>query len=145
MEWDEDAANELLCNKHFLPVANKPLIFYPIESIAASGIKEVLITYNPGGLDLAKKFLGDGSNWGLKFTYVVQENPRGGLADIVRVCEKDLKKDLFLLHLGDNIFTEGIKTQVDYFLKNKPSGMVTMLKYKDNSRLGVPVFDKKED
>ena len=130
-------------NKHFLPVANKPLIFYPVESIAASGIKEVLITYNPGGLDLAKKFLGDGSNWGLKFTYVVQENPRGGLADIVRVCEKELKGDLFLLHLGDNIFTEGIKTQVDYFMNNKPNGMVTMLKFKDNSRLGVPVFNKK--
>ena len=64
-------------NKHFLPVANKPLIFYPIESIAASGIKDVLITYNPGGLDLVKKFLGDGSNWGLKFTYVLQENSRG--------------------------------------------------------------------
>jgi len=130
-------------NKHFLPVANKPLIFYPIEAIASSGIKEVLITYNPGGLDLAKKFLGDGSVWGLKFTYILQENPRGGLADIVRVCEKDLKGDLFLLHLGDNIFTEGIKEQVKYFLDKKPNGMVTMLKFKDNFRLGVPVFNKK--
>lgn len=130
-------------NKHFLPLANKPLLFYPIESVAASGIKDVLITYNPGGLEIAKKFLGDGSAWGLKFTYVLQENPRGGLADIVRVCEKDLNKDLFLLHLGDNIFTEGIKEQVKYFIEKKPNGLVTMLKFKDNYRLGVPVFDKK--
>ena len=130
-------------NKHFLPVANKPLIFYPIEAVALSGIKDVLITYNPGGLELTKKFLGDGSNWGLKFTYVLQENSRGGLANIVRVCEKDLKKDLFLLHLGDNIFTEGIKPYVDYFLDKKPNGLVTMVKFKDNSRLGVPVFNKK--
>ena len=130
-------------NKHFLPVANKPLIFYPIESIASSGIKDVLITYNPGGLDLARKHLGDGSNWGLNFTYVVQENPRGGLADIVRVCEKELGKEPFLLHLGDNIFTEGIKAQVDYFLDKKPNGMITMVKCKDNARLGVPVFNKK--
>lgn len=130
-------------NKHFLPVANKPLLFYSIEAVAASGIKEVLITYNPGGLELVKKFLDDGGNWGLKFSYVLQENPRGGLADIVRVCEKELKGDLFLLHLGDNIFTEGIKEQVKYFLAKKPNGLITMVKFKDNSRLGVPVFDKK--
>lgn len=129
-------------NKHFLPVANKPLIFYPIETVADAGIKEICITYNPGGLDLVKEYLGDGDRWGLKFTYVVQENPRGGLADIIRVCEKDLGGDKFLLHLGDNIFTEGIKPQVDRFIKEKPNGMVTMVKHKDNKRLGVPVFDK---
>ncbi|MFC1625690.1 glucose-1-phosphate thymidylyltransferase [Patescibacteria group bacterium] len=130
-------------NKHFLPLANKPLLFYPIETVASAGIKDVLITYNPGGLDFVKRHLGDGSAWGLKFTYVKQKNPRGGLADIVRVCEKELKGDLFLLHLGDNIFTEGIKEQVKYFVDNKPNGLVTMVKFKDNTRLGVPVFDKK--
>jgi len=130
-------------NKHFIPVANKPLIFYPIEAVAEAGIKEVAITYNPGGLDLAKEFLGDGSKWGLKFSYVLQEQARGGLADIVRVCEKYLGNDPFLLHLGDNIFTEGIKPYVNHFLKEKPNGMVTMVKHKENARLGVPVFDKK--
>src|SRR3990172_6323896 len=76
-------------NKHFIPVANKPLIFYPIEAVAETGIKDVLITYNPGWLEAVKSRLGDGSKWGLKFTYILQKNPQG-LADIVRSCEKEL-------------------------------------------------------
>ena len=104
-------------NKHFIPVANKPLLFYSIEAVAAVGVKDVIITYNPEGLEIAKEYLGDGGRWGLKFTYVLQENPRGGLADIVRVSEEALGEDDFLLHLGDNIFSEGIKEVVDHFLK----------------------------
>jgi len=129
-------------NKHFIPVANKPLIFYPIEAVAAAGIKDVAITYNPEGLEMVKSYLGDGSRWGLKFTYVLQESPRGGLADIVRVCEEYVGEDRFLLHLGDNIFSEGIKQLVERFSKGDINGLVTMVKHKDNKRLGVPVFDK---
>src|SRR3989344_9614309 len=105
-------------NKHFIPVANKPLIFYPIEAIAQAGIKEVAITYNPGGLELARDFLGDGSRWGLKFTYVMQEKPLG-LANVFQVCEKFVGSDKFFMHNGDNIFSEGIKTHVDLFHKSR--------------------------
>jgi glucose-1-phosphate thymidylyltransferase len=129
-------------NKHFIPVGNKPLIFYPIEAIAEAGIKEIAITYNPGGLEEAQNLLGDGSQWGLKFTYILQEKP-AGLANIVEVCEDFVKNDSFVLHLGDNIFTDGIKDAVDYFIKNKPNGLVTMIHHKQNRRMGVPYFDKK--
>lgn len=128
-------------NKHFIPIANKPLIFYPIETIADSGIKEVAITYNPGGLDEANTFLGNGSRWGLKFTYILQENPKG-LANIFQVCEQYLKGEPFVLHLGDNIFVDGIKNLVDHFEKEKPKGLVAMVHHKENTRLGVPYFDK---
>ncbi len=128
-------------NKHFIPVANKPLIFYPIETVVNAGIKEILLTYNPGALEMVKSYLGDGSRWGAKFTYVLQEEPKG-LANIFQVCEKDLAGEPFLMHNGDNIFTEGIKEAVEYFLKNKPNGLVTMVHHKDNRRLGVPYFDE---
>jgi len=128
-------------NKHFIPIANKPLIFYPIETVADAGIKDILITYNPGMLTMVKNFLGDGSRWGVKFTYVLQEEPKG-LANILEVCEKALGGDVFLMHNGDNIFTEGIRETVDYFLKEKPNGLVTMVHHKDNTRLGVPYFDE---
>lgn len=128
-------------NKHFIPVANKPLIYYPIEAVAEAGIKEIAITYNPGGLELAQQFLGDGSQWGVKFTYILQEDPKG-VANIFQVCKKFIGDDLFFLHLGDNIFTEGIKKYVDYFAKNKPDGMVLMVHHPENSRMGVPYFDK---
>lgn len=129
-------------NKHFIPVANKPLIFYPVETIAKTGIKEVGITYNPEGLEEAQSVLGDGSKWGLKFTYILQEKP-AGLANIVEVCEKYLAGDSFVLHLGDNIFVEGINEAMDYFVKEKPNGLVTMIHHKENKRMGVPYFNKK--
>lgn len=128
-------------NKHFIPVANKPLILYPIETVANTGIKEIAITYNPGGLEEAKNLLGDGSQWGITITYVLQEKP-AGLANIVEVCEEFVKGDSFVLHLGDNIFVEGINDAFEYFEKNKPNGLVTMLHHPDNRRLGVPYFDE---
>src|SRR3989344_5306817 len=95
-------------NKHFIPLANKPLIFYPIETVVAAGIRDVGITYNPGFLDEVKSYLGDGKRWGAKFTYILQEKP-AGLANIVQVCEDYLHGDSFVFHLGDNIFDRGIK------------------------------------
>lgn len=129
-------------NKHFIPIANKPLIFYPIEKIAEAGIKDIALTYNPEGLEEAKSLLGDGSRWGVKFTYVLQEEPKG-LANIFQVCEEYLAGSSFVMHNGDNIFIDGIKELVDYFLREKPNALVTMVKHDDNRRLGVPFFDDK--
>ena len=128
-------------NKHFIPVANKPLIFYPLETIADAGIKEVGITYNPGGLEETEAYLGDGSKWGLNITYILQEKPVG-LANIVQVCEQFINGDSFVFHLGDNIFVSGIKEQVDYFEKEKPNGLITMIHHQENRRMGVPFFNK---
>ncbi len=128
-------------NKHFIPVANKPLIFYPIETIAKTGIKEIAITYNTGGLEEVQNMLGDGSRWGVSFSYVLQEKP-AGLANIVEVCEEFVNGDSFVLHLGDNIFVDGIDQELDYFLREKPNGMVTMLHHPENRRMGVPYFDE---
>lgn len=129
-------------NKHLIPVANKPLILYPIETVAKAGIKEIAITYNPGGLDQIKNFLGDGSQWGVKISYVLQKEPKG-LANIFQVCEKFLDGSPFVMHLGDNIFTGGIQDLVDHFVKEKPNGLVGKLHHPENTRLGVPIFDKK--
>lgn len=128
-------------NKHFIPIANKPLIFYPIETVAGCGIKDIAITYNPSGLEEAQELLGDGSRWGIKFSYILQEEPKG-LANIFQVCEDYLEGKPFVLHLGDNIFVDGIKDFVETFNKKKPDGLVAMIHHKDNKRLGVPFFDK---
>jgi glucose-1-phosphate thymidylyltransferase len=129
-------------NKHFIPVANKPLIHYAIEAVAEAGIRQVAITYNPGWFDYVKGQLGNGKKWGLKFTYILQEKPLG-LANIFQVCEEFIDGDSFLLHLGDNIFADGIKELVDHFNREKPDGLVAKVKHSENWRLGVPIFDKK--
>lgn len=128
-------------NKHFIPIANKPLIYYPIETLANAGIKNIAITYNPGQLEYAKKILGNGSRWDLHFTFILQEKPLG-LANIVYVCKKYLNGSDFVFHLGDNIFINGIKPLVDYFIKHKPDGLIAMLHHRENTRMGVPYFDK---
>ncbi len=127
-------------NKHFIPVANKPLIFYPIETIVSAGIKNIALTYNPGDLEEVKDILGDGSRWGVEFTFVLQEKPKG-LANIFQVCEDFVKGDNFVMHLGDNIFVDGISDLVDHFEKTKPDGLVAMVHHSENTRLGVPYFD----
>lgn len=129
-------------NKHFIPLANKPLLFYAIEEVAIAGITEIGINYNPGQLDEIKNHLGDGKKWGVNFTYILQEAPKG-LANIVEVSEAFLGKDKFLMHLGDNIFYGGIKGLVDAFDKSKLNAMASIIHHKDNCRMGVPYFDKK--
>lgn len=128
-------------NKHFIPVANKPLIFYPIESVVEAGITDIGITYNPEFLDVVKSELGDGSRWGARFTYILQEKP-AGLANIIEVAEEFIGNDKFFLHLGDNIFADGIKEFVDYFNQNDADALVPMVHHKENRRLGVPYFDE---
>jgi len=129
-------------NKHFISLANKPLLFYAIEEVVEAGIQEIGINYNPGQLEEIKSFLGEGERWGVKFTFILQEAPLG-LAHIIKVSQPFLKRDKFLMHLGDNIFYGGIKNLVDSFLQRKASAMMSIIHHKENRRLGVPYFDEK--
>ncbi len=129
-------------NKHFIPLANKPLIFYAIETVTEAGVKEIGINYNPGQLEEIKSWLGDKNRWGVKFHFILQDRP-AGLAHIIQVSQDFLKGEKFIMHLGDNIFYGGIRSLVDYFLKNKLNALVPMLHHQENSRMGVPYFDKK--
>ncbi len=128
-------------NKHFIPVANKPLIYYPIETIKSAGINEIAITYDPAYYDSVKSLLGDGSQWGVRFTYILQEKPLG-LANIIQVCEEFTGDEKFFLHLGDNIFLDGIVDLVKGFDSSSDNALVTMVQHKDNTRLGVPYLDE---
>jgi len=129
-------------NKNFLPVANKPLLFYAIETLAELGIKEIGVNYNPYQLEEIKSYLGDGRKWGVRFTFILQEEPLG-LAHIIKVAEPFFKKDKFVMHLGDNIFYGGIKSLMDYFLNEKLNALAPVVHHRENWRLGVPYFDKK--
>jgi len=127
-------------NKHLLPIANKPLLLYPIEDIAGVGIKQVGIIVNETRPAI-EALLGTGSKWGLKITYINQPQPLG-LAHVVKTAEKWLGKTPFFMHNGDNIFTDGIKEPYQYFKKHKPDAVLTILEHEENYRLGVPYFDK---
>ena len=128
-------------NKHFIPLANKPLLFYALETMAAAGIKEVGINYNAGQLDEIKHYLGNGRKWGLKLTYIFQEKPLG-LANIVEVSQEFLQGDKFVMHLGDNIFFGGIKNLAAEFAAKKGwNALLVTIHHPQNKRMGVPYFD----
>jgi len=127
-------------NKHFIPIANKPLIHYAIETMTEAGIKDIGINYNPGQKQEIKSRLGTGRKWGVKFTYILQDQPLG-LANIIEVSRQFLGKSRFVMSLGDNIFQGGIVGLVKKFNKSKANALLTTIHHSENTRMGVPYFD----
>ena len=129
-------------NKHLIPIGNKPLLSYPLENVARVGIKEVGVIVNPDTKQSIMDFVGSGSKWGMKVTYIEQDEPKG-LAHVVQISQKFLGKSPFVYHLGDNIFSNGgIAHPVEHFIKSKADAVLTVVEHAENFRLGVPFFDE---
>lgn len=90
-------------SKQIMPVYDKPMIYYPMSVLMLSDIKEVLIITTPRDITMFQELLGDGSQWGMRFEYAIQEKPRG-LADAFIVGEEFIGDSDVALILGDNIF-----------------------------------------
>ncbi len=123
-------------NKHLIPIANKPILYYAIEAAADAGIKEIGIVHNADSQEVPK-YIGDGAKWGVKITYIPQETP-GGLAQVVQLAEKFIAGDKFVFYLGDNMLVGGVKRFVDEFEKSGCNCYLTLSRVKDPERFGVP-------
>ncbi|WXG45008.1 MAG: glucose-1-phosphate thymidylyltransferase [Promethearchaeati archaeon SRVP18_Atabeyarchaeia-1] len=127
-------------NKHMLPVANKPILFYGLESIRDAGVKEIGIIVGPMN-ETIRESIGDGTKFGVKVSYIDQPDPKG-LAHAVLAAEGFIGEEPFVMYLGDNLLRKGIKYLVDDFKNSKYDAMVVLTKVKDPRLFGVAEVDK---
>lgn len=125
--------------KQMIKVANKPLLVYNIEQLREAGVTDVAIVSGTW-LEYLKKELGDGEKFGVRLTYVYQDKPLG-LAHAVNCAKGMLCDDEFILVLGDNLLTEGLKETIDLFCAQRASCLVNLYSVADPKPYGVAVFD----
>ena len=125
--------------KQLVPVANKPILFYGLESIAAAGITDLGMIVGDTR-DEVMAAVGDGSRWGLRVTFIHQEEPLG-LAHCVRLARDFLADDPFLMYLGDNLLETGVEGVVSAFEAQQPAALILLHHVDDPRRYGVAVVE----
>src|SRR5438874_10166473 len=122
--------------KQLIPVANKPVLFYGIEAMAQAGIEDVGIIIAPETGDEIRTAAGDGSRFGVKLTYIVQDEPLG-LAHAVLTAEGFLGDSPFVMYLGDNLLQGGIEDLVAAFREHAPDALILLTPVPDPHHYGV--------
>jgi len=122
-------------NKHMLPIANKPMLFYGLEHLVRAGIKEIFIVVGPIK-EGVKEAVGDGSKFGAKVEYVEQKEPKG-LAHAVMVSEPYIGNDSFVMYLGDNLLREGAEPMINTFVEKKADSVIAVKLVKNPSLYGI--------
>ncbi len=125
-------------SKQLLPIYDKPMIFYPLETLLKAGIKDILIIVAPDHAGDFLKLLGSGREFGCKFTYEIQDKPEG-LAQAFVIGENFIGKDSVTLILGDNLFEEDFSVAIQSFEKG---GRIFAKQVSDPERFGVVEFDE---
>src|ERR1700729_323756 len=125
--------------KQLLPVANKPVLFYGLEAIAAAGITDVGIVVGDTAPAI-EAAVGDGSRFGISVTYIRQQAPLG-LAHAVLVARDFLGDDDFVMYLGDNFIVGGITDLVEEFAATRPSARIMLARVSDPRSFGVAELD----
>ena len=129
-------------NKHLLPVYNKPMIYYPLKTLADAGIKDILIVSGPGHAGHFVNLLGSGKDFGVNLRYEIQEEA-GGIAQALGLAKDFIGNDSVVVILGDNIFEDEIKKHAENFEKSGNGAMIFLKEVglKAARRFGIAVVD----
>jgi glucose-1-phosphate thymidylyltransferase len=121
--------------KQLVPVANKPVLYYGIEAIAAAGIDDIGVVVGDTQAEI-RAAVGDGSAWNVKVTYIEQDAPRG-LAHAVLISEPFIDGEPFVMYLGDNLLNKGITPLVRDFVRDRPAAQILLAHVRDPQMFGV--------
>lgn len=130
----------LITNKHLLPVYNKPMILYPLETLKRSGVNEIMIVCGKEHAGHFMNFLGSGKEYGVKLSYALQNNS-GGIAEALSLAEDFADEEKIAVILGDNIYERDFKKEVERF-KKREGATVFIKKVPDPHRFGVALIKK---
>lgn len=132
----------LAVSKQMLPIYDKPMIYYPISTLMLGGIKEILIISTPNDMDQFKRLLGDGSQWGVNFEYIIQDSP-DGLPQAFTLGESFLGNDNCAFILGDNIFYGNMfGSYIKNAISREEGATVFGYQVADPERFGVVELDQ---
>ena len=122
--------------KQLLPIANKPMSEYCIESMKNAGVKEIAIIIGGIGTQKVKEYYGNGEKFGVKITYILQDFPRG-IAHAISLCENFIANEKFLVFLGDNIIQKSINDFGIEFEKSNAAATILLCEVDNPSRFGI--------
>ncbi len=128
-----------ITNKHLLPVYDKPMILYPLETLKRSGVTDIMIVCGREHAGHFMQFLGSGKDFGVELSYALQDTNNGGIADALAYAETFAEGGPIAVILGDNIFEPDFKKAVQKF---KGGATVFFKKTPNPKRFGVPVFSR---
>jgi len=122
--------------KQLLPIANKPMSEYCVESIKEAGITDIAIIIGGLGSNKVKEYYGNGENFGVNITYIEQDEPRG-IAHAIRLCKEFVNNEKFLVFLGDNIIQRPIADFIENFNKSDYDATILLCKVDNPNRFGI--------
>lgn len=131
-------------NKHLLPIYNKPMIYYPIETLVNAGIRDVLIVTGGNNAGEFLRLLGNGKRFGLQHINYTYQEGEGGIADALRLAEFFCSGEKVCVILGDNIIEKDIVQAAQAFEKQDVGAKVLLKEVSDPQRFGVPIFENQK-
>jgi glucose-1-phosphate thymidylyltransferase len=129
-----------ITNKHLLPVYDKPMIYYPLQTLLNAGIKDILIVTGGNYAGDFLRLLGNGHEFGLKHINYTYQEGEGGIAAALSLAEFFADRDKICVILGDNVIEQNIRTAVEAFAHQKAGAKILLKEVPDPQRFGVPVF-----